>query len=341
MNSENRRTFLKKTAMAAAGVAGITTMGASCMGKEKSNFPRSGNAPKTFPATVVVARDPAIWQKDQLDPERVKTLLNKALRALTGTSSDADAWKIFFNGNEKPGIKLNCIAGKILSSTPALSAAIASGLSLAGVKPNGIIFWDRFERELKKAGYETGTNPQGIKFTGTDNPAYGYDSELTIAGEVGSLVSRIASAACDSLIDVSVMKDHDLAGVSGALKNYFGAIHNPNKLHENGCNPYVADLNTMPVFREKTRLAICDATTAQFHGGPGYKPQFAWRFSGILVATDMVALDTVSWHLIEEKRKESGLPTLEKEERAPAYIASAAERKLGENKFDKIRVISI
>ena len=39
-----------------------------------------------------------------------------------------------------------------------------------------------------------------------------------------------------------VVKDHDLAGVSAGLKNWYGVIHNPNKYHDSCCDPYVADV---------------------------------------------------------------------------------------------------
>ena len=74
-----------------------------------------------------------------------------------------------------------------------------------------------------------------------------------------------------------VLKDHDGAGVTIALKNMYGVIHNPNKYHPNGCNPYIADLNMLPEIRSRMRLTICDATTACYEGGPGYKPEYSWK----------------------------------------------------------------
>ena len=59
-----------------------------------------------------------------------------------------------------------------------------------------------------------------------------------------------------------------LFGVTIALKSMFGAIHNPNKYHMNVGNPYVADVFMLPPIRQKVRLHICDATTAQYGAGP-------------------------------------------------------------------------
>ena len=53
----------------------------------------------------------------------------------------------------------------------------------------------------------------------------------------------------------------------------------------------------------------------------------------LLVSQDPVALDYTGWQIIERKRAEKGLKTLEGEERAPHYIATAAdnEHRLGTN----------
>ncbi len=352
-NKNSRRDFFRKAAGAAAGLAGLSALGPSCAESApkmyKSRPSPSVDSPSKGISRIVVARDAGIWSGAQLDLDKVKKLLFRAVRKFTGKDDDHAAWSLFFSPGERVSMKLNCIAGKKLSSTPALAGAIAAGAVAAGVKPGNIIGWDRTNRELRRAGFPAGRDASGIRYLGTDTAAqqrmnfFDYDYNLTIAGEVGSRVARIASVFSDAIVNVPVLKDHDLVGVSGALKNYFGAINNPNKLHENGCDPYVADLNTMPVFRDKTRLIVCDGTLAQYHAGPGYKPAYAWKFSGIIVGTDPVALDTVAWRIIEEKRAGAGLPTLEEEGRPPRYIASAADpsRALGTNDWDSIELIEI
>jgi uncharacterized protein (DUF362 family) len=75
------------------------------------------------------------------------------------------------------------------------------------------------------------------------------------------------------LINVPVLKDHDGTGITCALKNMYGVIHNPNKHHPNVCNPNIADLNMLPEIRTRMRLTIYDATTVIYEGGPEYKPE--------------------------------------------------------------------
>jgi uncharacterized protein (DUF362 family) len=160
---------------------------------------------------------------------------------------------------------------------------------------------------------------------------------------VGSRLSKILTERCDVLINVPVLKDHDGAGVTIALKNMYGVIHNPNKYHPNGCNPYIADLNMLPAIRTKMRLTICDATMACFEGGPGYKPQYSWKENAVIVSQDPVALDYAGWRIIERKRAEKGLKTLEADGRAPRYIATAADaqHRLGTNDLQRIALVEV
>jgi uncharacterized protein (DUF362 family) len=171
----------------------------------------------------------------------------------------------------------------------------------------------------------------------------GYEDELATYGSVGSRLSRILTQRCDAIVNVPVLKDHDGAGVTIALKNMYGVIHNPNKYHPNGCNPFIADLNMLPAIRTKVRLTICDATTACFEGGPGYKPQYSWKENALIVSQDPVALDYTGWRIIERKRAEKGLKTLEADKRAPHYIATAADaqHRLGTNDPQRIALVEV
>ncbi|MBZ5515890.1 MAG: DUF362 domain-containing protein, partial [Acidobacteriia bacterium] len=153
-------------------------------------------------------------------------------------------------------------------------------------------------------------------------------------------LSKTLTRVCDVVISLPVLKDHGIAGVTMALKNMFGAIHNPNKYHTNGGDPYIADVNMLPPIRQKVRLHICDATTAEYEGGPSFMPQWTWPFNGVLVARDPVALDSIGWQIIERKRAEKGMKSLKEMKREPTYIARAADanHRLGTNDPKKIEV---
>ncbi len=341
-----RREFLEGVGATAIGLMGLTAIGgalarggiAVAAGKSKEKSKSGGGKP-----VVVIGRDPRIWDGTKLNRDKTRDLVFKSLRALTGAGDDKAAWSEFFDENDRVSIKMNCIGGRRMSTTPAVVEAIVSGILMTGVAPKNIAAWDRYEWEVRMAGFKTGRDKRGVLFTATDAEEIGYENDLTTWGEASSLVSRLASAFSTAMVNAPVMKDHDTTGISGALKNWYGGINNPNKLHENACDPYIADVNMMPVFREKTRLIVCDATSGQFHGGPAHKPKYTWQYAGVIVGTDPVAVDTVMLHLLEEKRKSEGLPTFKEEGRLPKFLNTAADakHKLGENRYEKIRVIEV
>jgi uncharacterized protein (DUF362 family) len=146
---------------------------------------------------------------------------------------------------------------------------------------------------------------------------------------------------CDGIINLPVLKDHGIAGVTISMKNLFGAIHNPHKYHLNIGDPYIPDVFMLPSIRKKIRLTICDAINAQYEGGPSYMPQWSWSFNGLIGGTDPVALDATGWQLIEKKRAEVGLKSLKEAGREPTYIKTAGDiqHNLGTNHPDRIEII--
>ena len=194
------------------------------------------------------------------------------------------------------------------------------------------------DHELERAGFKLNRSGRGLRCLGTNQD---YDWTPREWGAGGSCFAGILVNELTALINVAVLKDHDLAGVSAGMKNWYGVIHNPNKYHDSGCDPYVAHLAATPLIKGKLRLTVIDGLVAQCHGGPARSPRWAWALNSVMVSTDPVALDTVAWRTIEEKRLQLGLKTLAAEQREPKWIASAAKLGLGENRFEQIEVVDV
>ena len=109
------------------------------------------------------------------------------------------------------------------------------------------------------------------------------------------------------------------------MKNMYGVVERPQDLHGGGCNPGVADLNCIPVIREKVRFTIGDAISSVYDGGPGFHPEHLWYPNALIVGEDRVAIDHTAWQMIEAQARRGGLPTLEAAGRPPRYIATAAD----------------
>ncbi|MBN2090841.1 DUF362 domain-containing protein [candidate division KSB1 bacterium] len=327
----NRRNFIKNTITIGSGLVlgGVPY----CQGQAKKALIESTKS------RVVVIRNPGLTSlKQARDSELMRKLLDQGLRKWFNHQSTADCWREIARPNDVVGIKVNCLAGKGLSTHPELVAAIIEGLKSVDVKEKNIIVWDRLNQDLQRAGFTINTKG-GVKFFGND--VAGYSSDLVCYGAVGSLVSKVVTDYCSVLINVPILKDHGIVGVSVALKNYFGAIHNPNKYHDHIGDPYVADVNMFDDIRQKTQFTICDALVAQYEGGPPFMPQWAWPYSGLIFGKDMVAIDQIGWEIIEEKRRVQGLKSLKDVSREPTYIAKAAsaDYQLGFNNRQQIELI--
>ena len=327
----NRREFLTQAGAAAAAVAALP-YAASAFGPA---------APDPSKSRVVVVRDDAL-AADAPDPKRIRELLDEAARMLAGDARPADAWARWFKPDDRVGIKVNCLG---LATSPVVALALAEALGSAGVAPARVIIWDRSDRELKAAGHTLRMSGKGVRCFGTDALASrggeGYASEIATSGAIGSLYSRIVTDETTALSSAAILKDHNLAGLTGCLKNFYGAIHNPNKYHGNGCNPFIADVCAHPNIRGRLRIALCDATRPQFDGGPPSRPDRQWPYGGILLATDPVALDRVALEILERKRAAATRKSLADGNRPVRYLASAEARGLGAADLARIEVLGI
>ncbi len=320
----DRRTFTKSVIAAGAGMV----------------FPTLIDGEDTPPNTVAIARSERLQRVNHdVGREAAAQVLNKAMMALTGSKKPDEAWKLMVEPHHKVAIKLSCLPGKYLSSSRGLVTAIVDGLRSAGLEEQNIWIWERTGRELENAGFSL--SDRGLRVLGTDSlPGGGYAKEFAFSGSVGTLFSEIVAMA-DVLINVPVLKDHDISGISCAMKNFYGAIYNPNKFHGNNCDPYIADLYNHPSLKKKCRLHVCDASRIQLHNGPAFYPKYVKEYGGMLVSMNPVALDYTGWRLIERERKSVGLPTLKEEGRMPSYIFSAAKLGLGAADEKNIRLLDI
>ncbi|MCK4340159.1 MAG: DUF362 domain-containing protein [Phycisphaerae bacterium] len=333
-----RRQFLVQAGVVTAGIALPLACDGSSTASKIDEKPRASvpSEPR-----VVIARDETLTRgKVAEHRDLLRKLLDAAMQRLTNATNAAAAWRRFFKPGERVGIKVNALG---FSTQPAVVEAIVAGLRQAGVPAGKIIIWDRFDVELAGAGFKLNKSSSGVQCRGTDAERIGsgYENEVESRGQIGSCFSSIVAKQVDVLISVPVLKDHNLAGVSLGMKNFYGAIHNPNKYHDNNCDPFVADVVSHRYIRPKWRLTVCDGTRAQYNAGPGVHPGFIWPFGGLIVSNDFVAADAVAADLLEKQRKAKGLKSLAEEQRAPQHINTAGKRGLGVADLNKIERIEV
>jgi uncharacterized protein (DUF362 family) len=333
---KSRREFIKTTA------TGALILGSSAASSKLGLAAMLDKPTDAGKSKVVVARDAALHDASgQLDEKRVQALLDRAIASYTGREKPVEAWKRIVPVGKVIGLKVNGLGGKGISTHATLILAVCERLQQAGVKPGEIIVWDRSARDLEACGLTVNTDPSHIRCYGND--VAGYEDEPVAFGTAKVKLAKILSRQCDMVINLPILKDHELAGVTFSMKNMYGVVQRPNELHANGCNPSVADLNCIPTVREKVRFTIGDAMTSVYQGGPGFHPEHLWQPNALIVGEDRVAVDHTAWQIIERKRAEVGVPTLEAANRPPRYIATAADgdHKLGTNDPQRMHLLEI
>jgi uncharacterized protein (DUF362 family) len=325
-----RRQFVRQSLLLAAGSAAF-----SCSAEPTT--PTASQAAKTPGRSLVVrAQRPKVSAgPNRFDPAVLDEMLGASLMRLTNSSQPAQAWKALFSAKDRVALKVNTLGGRGLSTNPAVVEAIVRGLLSAGVAENDVLVWDRFNRELIRAGFRINESGKGYRCFGTEGD---YEREITTQGQIGGFLSPLLTRFPTALINVPLVKDHNVAGVAISMKNLYGVIDNPHRYHGNNCDPFIADMANLPVVRQKMRLIVCDALYAQYEAGPAYSAKFRWEANSLIVATDPVALDTIGWQMIEAKRREAGLKPLADVGRPPRWLATAASRGLGQNDLARIEI---
>ncbi len=315
-----------RRAAAGAGAAAGTGAGAGA------------RVPSGLRARVGFAHEPGVFDSsDRLVPAVLDAMLDRALGAAFGVADAVAALRTCLQPSDVVGLKVNCLAGHGLSTHPELVFALVGKLVRAGIRAENVVVWDRSDTDLKRARYTIRRSGDGPLFYGTNDD---YERDPIDVGSVGGCLSRILTRRVTAIINVPIVKDHDLAGISGGMKSFYGAIHNPNRYHDNHCSPYVADLFSYPVIRGKVRLTIFDALAPQYHGGPAFVPAHTWRFASVFASTDPVAADAIALKIVREKRRQAGMDSLEQAGRPAVWLEQAAGLGLGigdERRIDEVR----
>jgi hypothetical protein len=139
-----RRDFLKGAAGAAlyAGLAPLAPVQAAAEGRSK----------------VVLVRDGGVLSPDgQINAKVLETMLDEAVRLVTGEKEAGDGWKILIRKSDVVGIKTN--AWRQLPTPPEMDAAIRRRVIDAGVEEKNVAVDDRGVR----------TNPVFMKSTALIN----------------------------------------------------------------------------------------------------------------------------------------------------------------------------
>ena len=139
-----------------------------------------------------------------------------------------------------------------------------------------------------------------------------------------SHLPKLVTQTITKLINVPVLQDHDVCGLSGCLYNLsLGMVDNMRRFEMPGQHgdPMIAEICAMPPVRGKLVLNIMDGLIAGYAGGPGFKPQYSWNYGALYFSTDPVAIDSLCVEALDAKRREAKVPPIGS---LASHIATAA-----------------
>lgn len=261
----------------------------------------------------------------------VKLMLAVAMERLVGSGTPWGEWA---GANAKIGIKVNSVTSQAFTH-PEVAGVVAEGLVQAGASPSGVTVWDRDYPTLVSRGYTldlTGTS--GYRCCGSNQTDLTTAKSISVAGHSVKLSPLVEGS--DVLFNIAALKDHSMAGVTLSLKNNFGMLLSSEDLHGNfargsGCEPGISDLAARPEIRDRLGLAMIDGLLGVCQGGPGpVDPAYLFRYAGLLISRDPVALDRRGLAIIEARRASLGLPPISERTlpnpSPPVHIENAAAK---------------
>ena len=341
----SRREFIKKTSIGALGATLFSGVPSIMKGALIKNEAVSKSK------VVLIQNSKVINSNGEVNSEILNEMIETAITNFSGEKKSSDYWKKNFSMDDIIGLKVNTLGlSNIAGSTAtnhfqAVTSSLINSFVSAGYKDEKFIIWDRSEDELKSAGFviqkEIGkTRVLGNIGTRSGDGGEGYSTEELKVGEKSTRLSKILTDMTSAMINIPLMKDHGTAGITGALKNHYGTINNARDFHSNNAtSPGIPDINLLNGIRSKQKLVIMDALMRVFNGGPRWDRNYMWPFGGILISTDPVAIDSVMFGLINEKRTAEGLSPIT-EERAK-HLRLSSELGLGKYKSEDIELVKI
>lgn len=292
--------------------------------------------PGPFPGRVIAVNHPGSAVSGRHQAEPVREMVARGMKELTGATDATEAWRYFFEPGDVVGIKVNPVGQPYLISSPLVMQEIIAGLESAGVKRGDIFAYDRYYTEFVSGGFAKWL-PDGVRWEAATQRAVdglqldmeGYDRdmymEMALLAAKGdptnphhrrSYVAKFLSQKVNKVVTLGVVKHHQSAGATIALKNLsHGFVNNVARSHvsstNNACGMFIPTVVDMPVFRKKIVLHVIDGVMAAYHGGPGRKVgKYLWEHKTMYFGTDPVALDTIGVSVIDTKRGQMGMEPL-------------------------------
>ncbi len=106
--------------------------------------------PGKYPGKVIQVKNTKSVLNDEPVEQEAYLMIRNAMLALTGQNDLKKAWRTFVSPGERIGLKVNPVAGKLLSTSHAVTRSVVKQLMESGINKEDILIWDRRDMELER-----------------------------------------------------------------------------------------------------------------------------------------------------------------------------------------------
>ena len=313
------------------------------------------------------------------NPGTVRRMVDELVMAVTGAQTVSSAWESLVKPSDIVGIKVCANGAPLFSTHPAVVNAIVAGLMEAGIPPQNIVVWDREQNLLKLAGFRSRFGGYRLMWSeGNYDPKAVITSPISgklIYGDLlfvskqpdilreaetpdrkekdkkkprnldnlsdESHLSSVLTHAVTKVINVPVLSDHFLCGLSGALFNMtIQNLDNWRRLIQDPVNgdPSIPEAYADPRVSDKVVLNVMDGLIALYAGAPMGDANYAIHYGTLYASKDPVALDAIALRMIDQWRIEAQMDPASK---IAKYLPTAFTYGLGNADLNRIEVVDV
>lgn len=216
------------------------------------------------------------------------------------------------------------------NTNPELVGALVKLCYGAGAKSVSVFdhTCDNWQSCYRNSGIKQAAEDAGATVLPGNDEKYYKEVELPKAVKLKTVKLHQAIMDADVWFNMPVLKNHEGALMSIAMKNLMGIVWDRVYFHNNDLQQCIADICT---WDKKPALNIIDAYRAMYRNGPqGRSPSDAKALKSIIVSPDIVAADTAAIGLFNQIEK--------MDINQVGHIALGEKHKLGTQALDKLNV---
>ncbi len=250
----------------------------------------------------------------QVDPGRIRDMIEAGVMASSGFGTSRLAWDHFVHPGQRLLLKFSSPLGALLGTEHPMLAALLNCLKGAG----------HALKDIRVADCTAAQYFDGL----ADCPVGWSQQAIEVGGESEQL--RKYLDGIDAIINLPCLADHRLLGVSCAVENIsLPLVRRPGRFIGGDIHKSVVEIAQGCRQRWPVALTITNALRCVFDGGPEVMETTVISQGEVWVSTDPVAVDALACEWLDRQRRAASLPSFEQEERYPRYLSLAQERGMG------------